>query len=159
MLFNTCTDQTEAEPEVLEYLMRRYSGSTSTEDLSHLYHQTIPDTTEDPKQPQQESSLTANDGQVVAVDKQEVKEKVYHGSDYNPEMTEGLAVAFGTIGGIVLLILSIVICFWLQNKYSVKKAKTHQDLAQQPMSLIDQHFHNAELEAAQVAGRPPLLTP
>ena len=37
LLFNTCTDETDAEPDVLDYLMRRYIGVGDAAELSKIY--------------------------------------------------------------------------------------------------------------------------
>ena len=40
-LFNTCTDDTDAEPDVLDYLMRRYIGNGDTTELNKIYRTVI----------------------------------------------------------------------------------------------------------------------
>ena len=47
--------------------------------------------------------------------------KIYHGSDYNPELNQGVAIAFGTIGGMIFVLLTSILLFYIHNKFCRKK--------------------------------------
>ena len=56
-----------------------------------------------------------NGGTSSTIDEEE-KPKVYHGSDHNPELDRGVAIAFGTIGGMICVLLFAIFAFYLHGK-------------------------------------------
>ena len=105
MIFNKCTEETETKPEVLQYLLHRYQYTpSSTSELKSIDN--IKDNIGDA------NNFNGN----ASNNNEEEKPKVYHGSDHNPELDRGVAIAFGTIGGMICVLLFAIFAFYLHGK-------------------------------------------
>ena len=89
-------------------------------------------------------SSSESDTKGGAEEVQEEKEKIYHSNISDPEADKNMATAFGTVGGMFLLVFLLVMLFKCHMRYCSKEERQKM------------HPSETELRAAESVGRQPL---